>query len=675
MSLEVDSLEIVANTVDGKYGVNIPFSRGLFLLSLKNTHGKSTCMNAIAYALGMEKALGIGGSSTPFPPSLTRALETVDGKELKVLSSYVILKIKNKNGDLATINRSIVGARDNNVLNVSVVDIIGDVVNEGEYFVHRVGDSSRELGFYKWLSDFLNWELPQVPNYNGNNTTLYPAVLFPTWFVEQKKGWSSIMATIPTMLGIKDAKKRAIEFILSLDVNDSLILRHNIKNEIDSLSNQWHILKCNIDLVASKLSAIVSGVPENPVSKFDCYKIDLSISEGENIKSIVKLKEDLESELEIVNKNFSRKIGDREASLDAIEKINKNVEEIQTLEWQLQDLNDKKGYIGYQILSTNKVIENLLEDKRKYEDLKKIVDADIFSSSRLFNGECPTCGGSYNDNLLESESNKLLMTYEESLNFIKDQIKAFEFIASDCDEKIRLKDAEISNISDKIAELKYETIKLKGMGRPSFTIQEEYLRKKLLLEYKIEELKNAIAEIESIKLEFDLLHRKYLKVVKERKNLPNRILSDKDERKLTLLQKSLIARLKKYEFSSFGAEKITISKDNYLPTREGYDIGFDTSASDGIRIIWGYMISLFSVGLKYDTNHPGVVIFDEPRQQETNIISFSSLLKDAACAVKDKGQIIFATSESVSDLEIALDGCDYKIYSIDDDNGKLIRKL
>lgn len=35
MSLEIVSLDIIANTTDGRYGVSIPFSKGLFYLGLK----------------------------------------------------------------------------------------------------------------------------------------------------------------------------------------------------------------------------------------------------------------------------------------------------------------------------------------------------------------------------------------------------------------------------------------------------------------------------------------------------------------------------------------------------------------------------------------------------------------------------------------------------------------
>ena len=81
MALSISRLKIIAKTIDGDYGVDIPFKKGLFILRLDNSHGKSTCINAIAYALGMEKSLGLGSAKLPFPPSLTKAIEDKNGSE------------------------------------------------------------------------------------------------------------------------------------------------------------------------------------------------------------------------------------------------------------------------------------------------------------------------------------------------------------------------------------------------------------------------------------------------------------------------------------------------------------------------------------------------------------------------------------------------------------------
>ncbi|STV50453.1 Uncharacterised protein [Klebsiella pneumoniae] len=43
------------------------------------------------------------------------------------------------------------------------------------------------------------------------------------------------------------------------------------------------------------------------------------------------------------------------------------------------------------------------------------------------------------------------MTYESSLNFIKEQIKAFEFVLVDCNKQLKFKEVEQSRIESKIA--------------------------------------------------------------------------------------------------------------------------------------------------------------------------------------------------------------------------------
>lgn len=675
MSLEIISLEIVANTTDGRYGVSIPFSKGLFLLRVENSHGKSTCMNAIAYALGMEKALGVGAAKIPFPPSLTRALTTADGKGVKVISSYVLLKIKNHDGNIASLKRNIIGFESDNIVYIDEINEDDNSIKSGSYFLHREGDTDRDMGFYKWLSKFIGWALPMVPNHSGKDTILYPSVLFPAWYVEQKKGWASIMATIPTQFGIKEAKKRALEFLMALNVNENILKRSALKNSIDEISNHWKLIRRNAELVASKVSAVVAGIPEQPEVKFDNYKIDLVIKEGDKIKSLVELRTEYSIELNLLETNALSNINDEALQFSVQRKISSKVDEVHALEQVIQDISDHKSYINYQILSTKKRLENLLDDKKKYEDLKKISDSSVYDSTKLLSNECPTCGGQYNDNLLDFSSQENLMTYESSLVFIKEQIKAFDFVLSDCNGQLKFKEAEQRRIESKIATLKSEINKLKNTDYPSLAMQEEYLRHKINLENSIDDIDDAVRNITDIRLELDSLHKKYKKLTSERRSFPERILSKEDANKLLNLKNGVVDRLKKYNFTSFDSELIGISEDNYLPNREGYDIGFDTSASDGIRIIWGYLISLFSLGQAFNTNHPGIIIFDEPRQQEANKVSFAELLKDAAESTKINGQIIFATSEDESVLVDALDGYEYTIVSFNKDEGKLIRKL
>jgi hypothetical protein len=148
-----------------------------------------------------------------------------------------------------------------------------------------------------------------------------------------------------------------------------------------------------------------------------------------------------------------------------------------------------------------------------------------------------------------------------------------------------------------------------------------------------------------------------------------------DVGKLERLRTHVVSLLSAFGFSSFKPELIQISEETYLPTREGFDLGFDTSASDGIRIIWSYLIGLFQVANEYNTNHPKILIFDEPRQQEAKKVSFTALLKSASSLGTGKGQIILATSEDEVALVAALEGSAHTLYSFPAEDGKILRKL
>jgi hypothetical protein len=77
-----------------------------------------------------------------------------------------------------------------------------------------------------------------------------------------------------------------------------------------------------------------------------------------------------------------------------------------------------------------------------------------------------------------------------------------------------------------------------------------------------------------------------------------------------------------YGFSTFPPSELEISHESYRPQREGFEIGFEMSASDTIRLKWAYQLALLEVARTAETHHAGLVIFDEPQQQKTAKISF-----------------------------------------------------
>jgi hypothetical protein len=74
---------------------------------------------------------------------------------------------------------------------------------------------------------------------------------------------------------------------------------------------------------------------------------------------------------------------------------------------------------------------------------------------------------------------------------------------------------------------------------------------------------------------------------------------------------------------------------------------------------WAYYASLLEATLDSpNSHHAGILILDEPRQQETERTSLRAFLERIAADSAD-AQIVYSTSETVEELRRLLNGLDY----------------
>src|SRR5438270_7520560 len=118
MSIRIRRLKLLVVTEGANYGTDIAFPDGLVLLRAENTTGKSTCLKAIVYALGLERMFG-PANQPPLTPAMTSLIKDGD-EELAVLESQVLLEIENANSEVLTIQRPVIGSleRDWRLVNV-----------------------------------------------------------------------------------------------------------------------------------------------------------------------------------------------------------------------------------------------------------------------------------------------------------------------------------------------------------------------------------------------------------------------------------------------------------------------------------------------------------------------------------------------------------------------------
>jgi hypothetical protein len=194
-------LRLRSFTATRAFGADIPFEAGLNIVQAPNTSGKSTCLQSIIYALGLERSLG-PQLSIPLPYAMREQIhEFEDAPYELVLQSYVELEIENAQGEIVVLHRDVVGGKNTKLIQTWRGPGFTTGLPRGEqrdYFVLDSGSATHESGFHAYLAAFLGWDLPTVARYDGTECPLYLEAIFPMLFVEQKRGWSAIQGPFPT---------------------------------------------------------------------------------------------------------------------------------------------------------------------------------------------------------------------------------------------------------------------------------------------------------------------------------------------------------------------------------------------------------------------------------------------------------------------------------------------
>jgi archaellum component FlaC len=317
-------------------------------------------------------------------------------------------------------------------------------------------------------------------------------------------------------------------------------------------------------------------------------------------------------------------------------------------------------------------MEVLKEDLRRNKDANKLEKLGSIKELPIATGACPTCHQQVSS-LLPHETSELTMSIEENITFIENQLVTFRLMRINSARALEAKEKQLFSLKSEIDEIRSQIRAIKKTLNSDDRIPSIAALRELVA------LEERIRLGEKIEDEFDLCLDKFSDLVSEWKSirerflqLPKEGLSQSDKKKLELLQRLFIEQINQYGFSSVPPESLEISTNNYRPTREGFNLGFDISASDNIRMIWAYLLALLELSNEVQTNHLGLLILDEPRQQEAKELSFAELLKRASNSINFEQQVLFATSETDNVLNQILSDIPHKYHNF---TGKIIKKL
>jgi hypothetical protein len=239
------------------------------------------------------------------------------------------------------------------------------------------------------------------------------------------------------------------------------------------------------------------------------------------------------------------------------------------------------------------------------------------------------------------------MRVEDNIGYIRSQRTIFQRLSAQVDAAILNIDRKLAVATNEVNETNARLRALRAdLVAPSHSPSTAAIEERLRAESRLQTMEDMQQRFEEHKISLVSIAEHYATLLTARRALPDDRLSEEDRAKLNRFTHLVRQQADQYGFSTLPARDIDISPENFRPQKEGFEIGFELSASDAIRLKWAYHLALMELSRRDATNHPGFVVFDEPRQQATRELSFHALLERASDTKSHKQQVIFATSES-----------------------------
>lgn len=670
--LKIRAVQLRVSTSGPLCGIDISFRSGLNILRADNSSGKSTALQAIMYALGLEGMLS-PKREIPLPHAMTDEIE-VDGRAFPVERSFVRLEIENLRGEVVTVHR-VVRAEGVDPRLITVMQgpaITGNVGNlsRKDYFVRMPGSAQRRAGFHHFLAEFVGWRLPRVTKNDGSEALLYIECLFPYSFVEQKQGWLNVQPRIPSYFQIRDVVRRSAEFTLNLDAYGLALTRQRLEYARSAAESEWNQSVRQVEADAAAASVVLNHVPRGPAEVAESITVDALVAQGDGQWLTV------DAELERLRAIFESielvpQVGSAAGSLES--ELSETTEKLNASNAALVDAASVYDAVHARAAHLQERVSALEEDLQRHKDAALLQRLGSRHSALLGDDpHCPTCNQFLPDGF---DITTTPMSTDDNISFIEREVATFRNMLRDAIRAQEVESVRLRRLREESNALRAQIRSIKDtLVAPSALPSIAAIAQRIRVEEQMSALRK-FADGLSGMLE-DLVDRgkAWQRINRELKDLGSDPMSPLDREKIGFINESFRDQLHAYRFSSMSPENISISEDTYRPVHEGFDLGFDLSASDMVRAMWAYLLAFAEASLKHPTNHLGMLVLDEPRQQEVHRTDFSAFLQRLARDGSDGLQVIVATSEEHDRLFGMLAGTPSNLLSLKP-GAKILRPL
>ncbi|MFI1696238.1 hypothetical protein ACH419_09710 [Streptomyces bobili] len=662
MKTKIRAVKLRVNSAAGPAGATIAFKSGLNILRASNSRGKTQSLQAVVYALGLESMFGPSAGTSLGSALTTQISYGEPERAIAVHSSWCAVELENETG-IITAQRAVKNSRvQPNLVRVWHGPAITAEPNElrhEEFFVRESGAAKNPRGFHRFLAAYLGWQLPAIPKYTGGEALLYPEIIFPFLYADQR-AWGSAGPRPVTQYQLREPTRRAAEFLLGFTGPETAAERYRLEDEIKKLRSEWGSKLAALEATATAAGGRVVGLPDLPVGARSrngsrptrptaTSEARLQILVGEEWRSdeefLRKLQESAAptgpSQVADVGQDLIReRLAEQQRELTRLSTTAKIVEQNLTL-------NEK------QVMILDSRINALADEKIKNQDIKTLLRLGASSGVlEIDDAECPTCHQPLGN--VEAGQVGPVLDVDATISLLSSQVRTFEEMRRQAQEAATESRASYRAIQRAVDICRTEIKALQeDLVVPEDFPSSAVIAKRVAAEVRLSEFNRVRDAVEDLLAEMQDLANSIFEVRSKLSDLPN-VMPQEDDRRRDMLQRVVREQLTDFGFSSYGANLVSIDQETLRPEREGLNLDTDASASDVVRTKIAYLNGIREVANSLGTQHPGFLMLDEPRQHELDEDHFRATLRRLARCSDVGDQVVATSAASVSALSAML---------------------
>ena len=603
--IQLTAIEVRGQSEAGPFAGVLDLSSGLQVISARNAYGKSLAVTAAAWCLGIEPIFGTQDNDpTCFPEAARDELELSGGHAARVLSSECSISLLDEEGRRLRLTRAIKG--DSSTVQVEEWSA-GANIRRSKLLARRQTMQDEHGGLQHFLFNWLKWPREEVATFRGTTSEIYLENLASAFYIDQDEGWTNVQALQIGRYGQQEIAEVSVEYLLgATDAIRARVARQQatqknfalretartIAEQVNAafLRRGWRIDWSGNGSVSEILARWLSRTLRQALQQD--ANIDLSIQEASLNERIAQLRRALTS-APIDPANASAPAAVSQRVIDLKQRRHKLSEELHTLRTQHEQVAELVASLEHRIHAAN--------------DLLRLKATGV---GRLDHLECPTC---HRD--LDAAT---FMLTEQSKDSISAHIEALRRDRELMNKNLHSLEATLTTSTGALLEvdsqLRDAERALLTVTAAIGTVREQVVQTAADLtsaERAMDRIAEGSAEIDGLQ---DAINRW---IVDARAVGQLSVATPDLKRRRDAFLDTLRKYLTALGHSALRPEnEMSLDLDEqYVPYLSKHRLRSLGSASDQSRLVAAYSLALAAASQEIGGLHPGVVILDEPLQQ------------------------------------------------------------